>query len=59
MRLQVLYLCFGIVVGVAVCFIDCWYFLLESGCRLLGLVLGTNLGLNGLVSGTEEHSLVL
>ena len=55
MRLWLLYFCRGTVVGVAVNFIHCSYFLLESGCHLLGLILGDNVVLVGGVAGTEEH----
>ena len=49
---QVLYLCFGTVVGVEVPFMDWRAFWLESEYLLLGLVLGANLGFNSGVADT-------
>ena len=54
-----LYLCFGTVVGVAVCFWDFQYFLLEISRYLLGVVLVSNLGLVSGVAVTGERFLVL
>ena len=54
MQLRVLYLCFGTFVVMEVCFLDWQAFLLESEFRLLKLVLGASLGLDGEVSGTGD-----
>ena len=55
MRLRMLYSCFGNVAGVAFSFLDWQDFFFKSAFRLLGLFLGSNLGLDDVLSVTGKR----